>query len=71
MHTLHETIIISLTTYGACITWNCPSHTLLNYGNVYTQEYIRKSMQPHIVVVKTSLSGFDVTAGVVVGREYG
>ncbi len=36
-----------------------------------SQEYIRKSVQPHIVVVKTSLSGFDVTAAVVVGREYG
>ena len=36
------------------------------------QEYIRKSVQyKYIVVVKTSLSGFEVTAAAVVGREYG
>ena len=33
------------------------------------QEYIRESMQ-HTVVVKASLSGFDVTAVAVVGSEY-
>ena len=39
---------------------------------VLYHECIRKSMQHtycHIVVVKTSLSGFDVTAAVVVGCE--
>ena len=39
----------------------------------YNQECIRKSVQQtHIVViVNTSVSGFDVTAVAVVGRDYG
>ena len=39
--------------------------------HTFCREYIRESIYAtHIVVVKTCLSGFDVTAMAVVGHEY-